>query len=268
MRRRDDVVTDAVRAARGLHRRFGVKAASHIQIEAWASSFGIELEEASLEGASAQLVRVGDRAKIVLPDHVTDRGARRFSIGHELCHFVMKHPSPTPTMMCTPKAARACDDSTHGLELFANAYAGELLLPEHLLRPRCEISPVSLEIAWSIAKEYDVSILTSAIRFTQLSSERCAAVFSAGGEVKWASASETFTHEIPRGKRLDPQSLAWDFFSTQRLDDRPQPVPADAWLDTSADVDIIEHSICSHAHGTVLSLLWVPDAVGPRLGMA
>jgi hypothetical protein len=39
------------------------------------------------------------------------------------------------------------------------------------------------------------------------------------------------------------------------------------WLDT-ADVDIIEHSICSFEHRTVLSLLWVPEAVAARVGMA
>jgi Zn-dependent peptidase ImmA (M78 family) len=262
-----EVIADARRAARSALQRFGVQAPEHVQVEAWVQRLGIELVEAPLDGASAQLVRLGDRAQIVLPERVTDRGARRFSIAHELCHLLMKHPSPTPTMMCTPKAFRHGEDAMRVFEAGANAFAGEALLPEFLLRKMCEVSPVSLDVPWAIAKQYDVSILTSAIRFVELSSERCAAVFSAHGKVKWVAPSATFTREIPRAKRLDRHSLAWDFFAKNRLDDRAQAVPADAWFDTSAEVEIVEHSVCSAAHGTVLSLLWVPESSAPRLGM-
>jgi hypothetical protein len=136
-----------------------------------------------------------------------------------------------------------------------------------LLRPRCEVSPVSLEPAQRIANELETSILSSAIRFAELSSERCAAVFASKGEVVWAAPSATFAAAIPRGKCLDRDSLAWDFHAKRVLDERAQSVPADAWLDTSADVEIIEHSICSHEHGTTLSMLWIPEAAGARLGM-
>jgi hypothetical protein len=88
--------------------------------------------------------------------------------------------------------------------------------------------------------------------------------------VKWVAPSDTFTRETARrmrGRRIDRQSLAWDFFDAKRLDERAQPIPADAGLETSAEVEIIEHSICSHEHGTVLSMLWVPESVGARLGM-
>ena len=66
---------------------------------------------------------------------------------------------------------------------------------------------------------------------------------------------------------LHPDSIAWDFHTTGTLDERAQPVPARAWFDTSSNVDIIEHAICRPDYGTVLSLLWVPDAVGARVGM-
>lgn len=265
-----EAIDDARKSARALHRRFGVQAPEHVQIEAWAQSYGIELVEAQLDGAAAQLVRLRDRVRIVLPERITDRGARRFSIAHELYHFIKKHPSPTPTMMCTPRAFRQDDTTMHTFEIGANAFSAESLLPDFLLRNRCEVSPVNLEIPWSIARQFDVSILTAAIRFAELSSERCAAVLSAKGAVRWVAPSETFTRSIARrmkGRRIDRNSIAWDFFDRKKLDDRAQPVPADAWLETGAEVEIIEHSICSHEHGTVLSMLWVPDSVGPRLGM-
>lgn len=61
--------------------------------------------------------------------------------------------------------------------------------------------------------------------------------------------------------------LAWDYFTKGAVDDEPQPVPADAWLDTAHDVEIIEHSICSREMGTVLSMLWFPERAAPKVDM-
>ena len=177
---------------------------------------------------------LADLVQIVLPERVTDNGARRFAIVHELYHYLKRHPSPSPTMMCQPKWTRRGDDALHACEVGSNAFAGAVLLPEFLLRKRCEVSPVSLDVPWQIAREYDVSILTSAIRFAELTSERCAAVLSKRGNVVWAAASPTFTREIEKGKRIDRESVAWDYYATGKLDDREQPVPASAWFDTGA----------------------------------
>jgi hypothetical protein len=150
-------------------------------------------------------------------------------------------------------------------EIGSNAFAGAALLPDFLLRRRCEVSPVSLDVPWQIAREYDVPLQTGAIRFTELSSERCAVVLSKSGGV--GLSEPKFTREIEEGWRLHPDSVAWDSHARGKLDERAQPVPGNAWLATSATVDIIEHSIVLAEHGTVLSMLWAPEAVAPRLGM-
>jgi hypothetical protein len=82
------------------------------------------------------------------------------------------------------------------------------------------------------------------------------------------ASSERDVHARYRaGPACRSRVAAWAFFAHGKLDDRPQPIPASAWIDTSVDVDIIEHSICSHEHRTVLSLLWVPERVAGPLGM-
>lgn len=263
-----DEVSAAWMDAQSFLRRFAVRSRGDILPEQWVASYGIEIVEAPLDGACAQLIRLGDNTQIVLPERITDPCARRFALMHELYHYLKKHPSPSPTMMCRPKSARRGEKTSSGYEVGSNAFAAATLLPEFLLRKRCEISPVSLDVPARLAREFDVSILASAIRFTELTSERCAAVLSRAGVVEWASESATFGHRIAKGTQLARESVAWDFHATGRLDEREQPVPAYAWLDTSADDDIVEHSICSREHGTVLSLLWVPDAVAARVGMA
>jgi hypothetical protein len=147
----------------------------------------------------------------------------------------------------------------------AYAYGDEVLMPERLVRPICEVSPMTLDAPWRIAEDYRVSLLAAAIRCATLSSERCAAVLSQHGEVKWCAPSPTFRFQITRGQRLDRASLAYDYFAKRKLDDRAQPIPADAWLDTAVDVDIVEHATASDEHGTVLSMLWIPEASASAL---
>lgn len=62
-----------------------------IRPEAWAYDLGIEIIEADLDGASAQLIRLGDLVQIVLSKRITESGARRFAIAHELYHFLKRH---------------------------------------------------------------------------------------------------------------------------------------------------------------------------------
>jgi hypothetical protein len=262
---RDLWVRKARDAARALSRRFGVTSPEHINVQVFAARLGAIVVSGPLEGAVAQLVRVGSSVHIIVSERVTDACAIKFSIAHELGHFVLDHPSRPPSELCSGVRARASAADARNYEAEANAFAGELLMPAHLLQRSCEVSPVSMEIPWRIARDYDVSILASAIRFAELASERCAAVFSSRREVLWSAPSATFKRDIPRGKRIDPESVAWDFYTRGTLDDRAQAVPADAWLETNAEVDIVEHSIASPQHGTVLSLLWIPDAVAGSL---
>ncbi len=264
---RHERIRDAQRCAKALLHRFGARAPHHLLVEAFAARLGVEIIEAPLDGATAQLVRTGTRVMIIVAERVTDPAARRFSIAHELGHLLLKHPSHSPQELCRPYGTPSSDTHAPDYEAEANAFAAELLMPSKMLQRDCEVSPVDLEVPRKIAREYNVSILASARRFTELASERCAAVFSADREVKWFAPSATFSCDIVRGKQIDAASLAADYFTKGAITDEPQPVPADAWLDTSADVDIVEHSIYSRELRTVLTMLWVPERSAPRLGM-
>ncbi len=257
---RDAGIRIARHAARALLRRFGVTAPEHVRVEAFALYLGARIVEAKLDGAVAQIVRVGDETKIVVSDRVTDVCARRFSIAHELGHFVLRHPSRTPAELCGARNRRRGSEE-RDYEAEANAFAGELLMPHELVRPLCEIAPVNLEIPWRIAREFTVSILASTRQFVALTPQACAAVFSANNHVVWFARSAAFTHELVARRPLDPQSLAWDFFSRGMLDESARPVPAQAWVDAPADAELVEHSHASREYGTVLSLLWIPEQI-------
>lgn len=243
-------------AARAMLREFGVEAPEHIELEAMAAARGAEIIESLVPlSSSARLIRVGNRAAITLSATLVSEGARRFSIAHELGHLVLGHEESV-TSLCELRPP----GKDAPLEAEANAFAAELLMPEVLLRRRCEVSPVDLEIARGIARDFRVSLLAAARRFVELTSERCALAYASGGVVRWTVRSATFTATVARGRRVDPATLAHDAMRG-RVDDRAQDVPASSWLDMSDDGgnEIVEHAVAIPEVDSVASLLWIPE---------
>ena len=250
-------IARARRAARSLLRGFGVESPEHIAIEAMAAAVGAEIVVSPdpVDSASARLVRVGDHAAIRVSARIINEGARRFSIAHELGHLVLDHEQSLASLCGVSLPGAGAD-----LEAEANAFAAELLMPEALLRRRCEVSPVDLEIAHGIARDFRVSLVAAARRFIELTSERCALVYASGGIVRWVARSATFAPSITSGRRVDPDSLAHDVVRG-KVDDGPQDVPASSWLDMSDDggTEIVEHAAPIPEVGAVASLLWIPE---------
>jgi hypothetical protein len=238
-------------------RDFGVEAPEHIQLEAMAAAYGAEIVESETPlSSSARLIRAGRRAAICVSATLVNDGARRFSIAHELGHLVLGHEESL-SALCELRSP----GQSAPLEAEANAFAAELLMPAALLRRRCEVSPVDLEIARSIARDFRVSLLAATRRFVELTSERCALAYASGGIVRWVVRSATFSPAIVSGGRIDSHTLAHDVMRG-KADDRAQDVPASSWLDMSDDGgnEIVEHAVSIPEAGAVAALLWIPES--------
>jgi Zn-dependent peptidase ImmA (M78 family) len=252
-------IENARHVARTLVHRFGVEAARHVFVEGFAARLGVEIVMAQLKGATAQLaVRNGESARILLSDRLTNPSIRRFTIGHELGHYVLKHPSPSVSELCDAtwrgdSPAGSCDP-----EAEANAFSAEILMPAHVALPICEVNTADLEPVMRIAHRFGMSLQASAIRFTELTQLRCAAVLSQRGFVRWVAPSATFIGTISPGRPIDDRSAVGRYFKTGELCSRMMSVPAVAWIAASNDVAIMEHSVKCPDTGSVLTILWVP----------
>jgi hypothetical protein len=80
-------------AARDLLRTVGAEGEVPVPVEDVAHALGVEIVRGGLRNALACLVRAGDRARIRVADHHDHPGQLRFSIAHELGHFVLRHKS-------------------------------------------------------------------------------------------------------------------------------------------------------------------------------
>jgi hypothetical protein len=270
---RQAAIWNARRVARAHVTRLGISAPEHIRIDAIAKrlaallGFRLRIVAGPLDGADSQLVRMPGELTIIVSDRIKDPAARKFILGHELGHLVLDHPLlPSHRLGDAGSSAPTADD-VRDYEAEANAFASELTMPATLVREWCQGAPVNLDVPWRIANTFGVSILAGARRFAELSPERCAAVFSARQRIVWCTESSALTTPIERPRALDPESVAAGFWRTGQVDERERPVPARAWLSTTADIEIVEHATASREHRTVLSMLWIPELAASTLGM-
>ena len=248
----------ARKAALQLVAKYGIERPEHIQLEDIAWDQGADIVIGQLDGAAARLSRIGERARIRLSDRIENLGHQRFSVAHELGHKVLKHE--TNIRLCDEKDLHSFQGGST-VEAEANAFASELLLPEPLVRKRCEVSPVSLDVVRQIAEDFSTSMTATTIRFAELTSERCATVYSVNGTVKWWFKSASFWPYIPK-RPLDRFSLAYDYFHKGTLSEYRESVDVSAWLDIDGRnslEEIYEHSMAIPSLDAVISLLWIPE---------
>lgn len=93
---------------------------------------------------------------VILINSSTTTLRQFFSIAHELGHIALKHP---PVAFLDNRPVEQCDP-WHEVE--ANAFAAELLMPKHILRP---MGPMT---AKELARYCHVSLEAATIRVKQL----------------------------------------------------------------------------------------------------
>ena len=249
---------------------YGVTKPEQIDLGLMAGGLGAEVVYDDLDGAIARVVRIGSLATIRISNRIQDVGAQRFSIAHEIAHLRLGHIVPPGDAnrvlerVCTPLRA----DGTNA-EREASVFSSETVMPEQLVKPRCAVSRVTLEPVRAIAAEFTTSVLASAMRLVELSDERCAVVYSELGRVRWLKRSTTFPAWIPKGRRLDPASAAFEYFDRGSIDPEAQVLGADAWLPRDridgSHPEIVEHAALVPEVGAVFSLLWIPPADAAHL---
>ena len=238
--------------------RFGITKPEDIRLKDIAFALGVDVIEGRLEGVAASLVTCGDKAIIRINYKETDPNRKRFSVAHELGHFVLRHGH---------KLQKVC--SAHDLntwyggseEMQANTFAAELLLPTNLVNPFCDVdaSDISFEIIRKIATIFRVSLTATAIRFVSLCPEPCAIVYSKENMISWSWRSEEWKYYIERGVPLDQETVAYDLHKGEDMPDRPIEVSNSAWGDWKSADCIMEHSVSFPRFGFVLSLIWVKN---------
>ena len=201
----------AVHAAKRLVEDYAIRSPANIDIDAIALDRGVFVTEGPLSGSWARLVRKGNGGLIRVSTDITIVGQRRFCVAHELGHFLL-HSNLDQLVFCTskdmlPGYARRPEEPE------ANAFAGEVLMPESLFCGR--LNPVELSLAQleDIAGEFKTTISATIHRVVDVAVHVCALVRSEGGTLRSFKAGPDFPFRIREMRtELDARSCAGEFF--------------------------------------------------------
>ena len=218
--------------------------------------------ECANPGYAACLVTVGEGmpAGILLAPGQS-RGRRRFSIAHELGHYHIPTHRRHANRPCGEKDFSANTVGKDDLEIEANDFAVEILMPRApFLADSAKLTP-SIESVLRLAAEdmYDVSVTAAALRYVRLSGEACALVSSRDGKVDWAIRSDSFFYRIPsKGDALPMQSLARFTHAGEAPTHGAHSLDPHTWfeLEQRGDPELFESTHAIPSQRQVLSLLW------------
>lgn len=233
-----------------------IEAVDEIDVEMIANYHQLFVLEGGLDGAEGRSV-TGEGAGIIrIRSDIKQVERRRFVIAHEIGHCILhKTGSVRP---CSEGDLFRYEDGNREAE--ANWFASELLMPGRLFAPHCVVPEPNFATIKRIANVFHTTLTATAIRFVQLSSERCALVWSEAGRVKWVVRSPDFPTWVERDRQLRSGSHAADVFKNGELPTGFQPVPQNAWLDQRVlgGRDLEEETLAFKRLGAALSMLWLP----------
>lgn len=192
-----------------------------LPIDAVAKACGIlEIRELQTQGFEGGLIQ--DEYKehgYILVKAGTLPERTRFTIAHELGHFVnLRHiaPSGSEQMLCTRddlRANGAARNSRHGIEVQANEFAANLLMPSDLLRtqPFMKGSPEISRII-ALQKMCGVSKAAAAGRYVELHGDDFAILFSKDGNLVYSIKTRDFPWpDVRRGQPIYGKSLTREY---------------------------------------------------------
>jgi Zn-dependent peptidase ImmA (M78 family) len=167
-----------------------------------------EIREESLKNLEAALLTTPERGygSILLNSNSNSR-RRRFSIGHELLHFLNPQHEQTSAngFLCSRKDMLASSAGTRDRHLRqegeANEFAIELLTPRKLLKPFLRGAADLTKIV-ELAARFDISKEAAARRYIGCHDENLAVVFCRAGVLAYADRGADFPRLSLRNRQI------------------------------------------------------------------
>ena len=256
---------DAREKARMIVAHHGREYLDHLHIEALAHRLGVELVETRLDGQRAQLVVGQHGPRILLSDRHEDPDDRRWSIAHELGHYVCGHRPRALAELCAPRPEGY--RGPHPDEDAADSFASVLLMPAQHVAAFCDRTPMDFDVPMALAETCNVSWEAAAMRIMETTWQVCALAFSQYGRLQWIAPSLPFLmlcgNRLRPGRMVGPGALARRFFDTGVCPATSAMVPASAWVaDCDPEARLQEHSVATMDGCMAVTILWDPNELG------
>jgi hypothetical protein len=238
-----------------LLKKYGQLLASPVDVESMAYGEGMKFAVAPLSGCEARLVRNADGGGFArISDRIPEPGRVRFALAHELGHFLL-HVGISQTRACTAGDMR--DYWKDGMEIEANIFASELLLPQKNFKEVIKLTGPSFKEIGAVAEMFNVSMTAAAIRYIDHGPIPDMVLVQIGRDhrVKWSKGKEGNTdYWIEPGSKIHDGSMAKCAFLDKSSVDETQ-VDFDVWFRGKHWIQLTEECLYMPEYDSVLSLL-------------
>lgn len=142
-------------------------------------------------GVSGALIKVDNQFVIAFATHIRSEGFRRFSIGHELGHYLLEGHAeallPVGQEMHQSQAGYRSDDK---YEREADHFSARLLMPNPMFAQAMRSAGEGLDAIMSLASLCETSLLATANRYIEETDLPMAMVVSSGQRIEYAFLSD------------------------------------------------------------------------------
>jgi Zn-dependent peptidase ImmA (M78 family) len=206
----------------------GVRKPEHIDLEAIAGARGAHVVYRRLDGCAARLVAAGDSAviSVAMDDNL---GRRRFSLGHELAHWMQD--AQRTSFKCTSTDIGPQNAEAKTIEADANSFASQLILPDYLVWPWVGDRKPSLDLANAMGGAFQASLTASALKLLQRAKLPTAITCHDQRRLKWSRRSLAFSADFYILSELHQDTTAFEMaFGSAKGLSRPKRESASRWV--------------------------------------
>lgn len=248
----------AAQKAKEIVKDLAIEEPSHIIIEDIAFTRGAIVKEEQMKGADGRLATLDGQGLITIREDISEPGRKRFVIAHELGHYEL-HSETVPLTSCHEDDFLKWNADNQQMEVEANHFAGELLMPEDMFKKCLAGKVLSAGLLGSLYKTFAVSLTAAAIRFTTLRPEY-ALVCSARDRIKWFVVDKVwFPLYLNTKGKVHFESMAYEYFQGNSLPQKFCSIESEAWTDWKVRGKLTELAIPLGGHNEVLSFLHVEE---------
>ena len=236
-----------------------------VPIEEIAAALDIEqIQSLDTEGFEGGLIAFDDKSSgTILVNKRSPRQRQRFTIGHELGHFLNPwHVPPTGGFRCTAGDMRRFDapaslDRAAQMEVEANAFSAGLLMPDADVRKTLRVwgTPEMSHIL-TLAERYDVSKEAAARKYVTAHDDPCAIIFSRRNEVLYGLRGADFPYlDIRKGRPVPTGSLTKRKALGDGVVGEQEEVDPHSWLSRPRGVTRLTEQTLGQRDGYRMTLL-------------
>jgi Zn-dependent peptidase ImmA (M78 family) len=231
----------------------------------------VDVRDLAAEGFEGGLITNAERSDgLILVNRDAFKGRRRFTIGHELGHFLMTHHKPPPEgFQCSREDMRTWTDRDKSkgrkMEVEANEFSSLILMPPPLWQKSLSrLRDPNIAQVYDLACQYDVSKEAAARAYAQYHDERIAIVTVKDGVLNRIYRKPTGFPRmcVQQGSPVPRQS---NYFQQNPSDSTPSNVfeaRAEFWLESDFGKRLphLFEQVAMQRDGYALIMLWAETA--------